>query len=159
MKTFFFGVFTVHQLLSPVFADEATKIVGGVETVKGRYPYQVAMMAEDFQYCGGSLVDEYWVLSAAHCKSQGGNPSVRIGSFNLATDDPNDYETIEIDWETKHPDYDDSTLENDFMMVKLKEPSSYATVNLDDGSNTLEKDTDVTVMGWVSRIFDSSLPW
>ena len=60
------------------------------------------------------------------------------------------YEDIEIEWETKHPDYDSSSLDNDLMMVKLAESSSYIPVALDDGSQTLTSGTDVTVMGWVS---------
>ncbi|MEQ8504328.1 MAG: serine protease [Rhodospirillales bacterium] len=49
------------------------KIVGGTEAPVGAYPWQVTLLVDwintplDAHFCGGSLVDEKWVLTAAHC--------------------------------------------------------------------------------------------
>ncbi|XP_051692243.2 transmembrane protease serine 9 isoform X1 [Oryctolagus cuniculus] len=42
-------------------------IVGGVESVRGRWPWMVSLIREKKQVCGGSLLNRRWVMSAAHC--------------------------------------------------------------------------------------------
>lgn len=137
----------VLLLLPQALADDKTKIVGGVEVnPEGRYPFQVAMIdSNGNQYCGGSLVDKDWVLCAAHCAGVGSR--VYIGRHDLS-DDNEIFDSIEIDWETMHPDYKNETMDNDFMMVKLKQSSSKTPVTLDDDSVDLSAGVDVTVMGW-----------
>ena len=44
-----------------------TKIVGGKQTEIGEYPWMAALMYNSFHFCGGSLVNDRWVVTAAHC--------------------------------------------------------------------------------------------
>jgi secreted trypsin-like serine protease len=51
-----------------------TKIVGGTAVPNGKYTFQAALLAQSFgtndferQYCGGSLITPFEVLTAAHC--------------------------------------------------------------------------------------------
>ncbi|XP_022347373.1 serine protease 38 [Enhydra lutris kenyoni] len=43
------------------------KILGGADALERRWPWQVSVHYRGFHVCGGSIIDEYWVLSAAHC--------------------------------------------------------------------------------------------
>ncbi|DAA28332.1 TPA: protease, serine, 39-like [Bos taurus] len=43
------------------------KILGGVDALEGKWPWQASVHFVGFHICGGSIIDEYWILSAAHC--------------------------------------------------------------------------------------------
>ncbi|KAJ7394693.1 Mannan-binding lectin serine protease 1 [Desmophyllum pertusum] len=43
------------------------RIVGGQDSSKGAYPWHVLLMKNGRVACGGSLLNEQWVLTAAHC--------------------------------------------------------------------------------------------
>ena len=49
--------------------------MGGTVAPVNSWPWQV-MVTDEYgsQFCGGSLVDPYWVVTAAHCLD-GGTPS------------------------------------------------------------------------------------
>merc|ERR1719513_295788 len=45
----------------------AGRIVGGHEAEEHERPWQVALFIDDAWFCGGSLISENYVLTAAHC--------------------------------------------------------------------------------------------
>lgn len=45
----------------------SNRIVGGVETGVNEWPWQAALMYGNSQFCGGSLINDRYVLTAAHC--------------------------------------------------------------------------------------------
>ena len=55
--------------------EPLTKIVGGSHSQPTSWPWQVSIqyLGSDYlwyHFCGGSLVDTHWVVTAAHCVSQ-----------------------------------------------------------------------------------------
>lgn len=84
--------FTVQpQLLTPPLATvtgasaNQPEIVGGKEANPGAWPWQVAILNAaiennwNAQYCGGSLIDPYWVLTAAHCVADVPPTEIAVG--------------------------------------------------------------------------------
>ncbi|XP_020624029.1 mannan-binding lectin serine protease 2-like [Orbicella faveolata] len=53
------------------------RIVGGQNAFKGAYPWHVLLMRAGEVACGGSLLNEQWVLTAAHCVTTKQNGIVR----------------------------------------------------------------------------------
>ena len=43
------------------------KIYRGRDAQVGQYPYQVSIQTSGVHVCGGSIISEKWILTAAHC--------------------------------------------------------------------------------------------
>ena len=122
-------------------------IIGGQETIPGRYPYIAGLLpsSSSSPICGGSLIAEQWVLSAAHCYPDIGFIDIgRHNRFNISES----YEMIEVDFMVVHPDYNSFTLENDVLLIRLKEPSKITPVSLISASDNVPPGSKTTVMGW-----------
>lgn len=69
--------------------DITPQVVGGVETVPNSRPYQVALLMNGRQGCGGTLISPDWVLTAAHCLDSASTSSltVQVGAHSMSRRD------------------------------------------------------------------------
>jgi V8-like Glu-specific endopeptidase len=128
---------------------QGTTIVGGSAAEIEDYPWQVALVragnytAKSVQFCGGSIINEEWILTAAHCLDDFSNAneiSIAYGMGSLEEDD-NTISYVEVEAFYLHPNYDDQSQDNDIALIKLASPIptgataqiiSYATSNTTD---------------------------
>ena len=64
--------------------DFQQRIVGGVEFAVSNIPWQVQILVDDVNACGGTILDNLTILSAANCFEHQYTPSiVRAGSIKF----------------------------------------------------------------------------
>ncbi|XP_047455807.1 trypsin-3-like isoform X2 [Mugil cephalus] len=97
------------------------KIVGGYECRKNSVPYQVSLYT-GYNYCGGILLSNEWVLSAAHCRSKS-NVEVRLGEHDLWEPEGTEQHIMSAEF-IRHPNYNPRTQDSDIMLIKLSEPAT-----------------------------------
>ncbi len=138
----------------PLQADEPD-IVGGREVVPGAWPWQAALVfssaSNDFagQYCGGTLIDPEWVVTAAHCADGDiiNRVQVVLGKHKLSV---HDGEHISITEVIIHPEYSGNIGSADIALLHLSTPSTRTVLPLDlavDG-NVEARALQATVTGW-----------
>uniref|UniRef100_A0A8C7YYP3 trypsin n=1 Tax=Oryzias sinensis TaxID=183150 RepID=A0A8C7YYP3_9TELE len=104
-----------------VALQEDEKIVGGFECQKNSVPYQVSLFT-GYNYCGGTLLSEQWVLSAAHCEPKS-NLEVRLGEHDIWEHEGTEQHIMSAKF-IRHPNYDPRSQDNDIMLIKLSEPAT-----------------------------------
>jgi secreted trypsin-like serine protease len=127
--------------------QDSSRIIGGGEAQKGRYSYIASLTKERTHVCGGSLIADDIILSAAHC---GGHfDGVELGRHDV-TDQAENFERYNIEKSLKHPNYKDAagSFDNDFMVIKLYGWSEKQVVRINFNTNSPKNDEDLFVAGW-----------
>ncbi|MFD3534979.1 serine protease [Streptomyces sp. NPDC058664] len=110
-------------------APPAQAVVGGQEARPHQYPFMAGLVdvVERRVMCGGALIGDRYVLTAAHCLTGSySSPSrvgVLLGDHDLTTgaDSPHAV-LVTPDLFLPHPEYDPVTQRNDIALVRLAEP-------------------------------------
>ncbi|KAM7338261.1 hypothetical protein ACRRTK_001745 [Alexandromys fortis] len=85
---FFLDDFTNSTILDNVTEnsepyDDFRRVVGGENTKPGQIPWQVILNGEVKAFCGGAIINEKWVVTAAHCLKPGDKIEVVAGDYNI----------------------------------------------------------------------------
>ncbi|XP_011180891.2 trypsin alpha-3 [Zeugodacus cucurbitae] len=96
------------------------KIIGGTKAKFASTPYQVSVRLNGYHFCGGSIIANDVVLTAAHCifKDQLNNYQVQYGVDNVGKT----ANIVKIAKITTHEKFNKDTIDYDVAVIKLTAP-------------------------------------
>jgi secreted trypsin-like serine protease len=127
-------------------------IVGGVEAKEGEYPWQVRLystMDDNIGFCGGSIIDDRWILTAAHCVLNSEAVVVGYGNIDRTMTTKIPSEKIIV-----HPGYVAGE-KADVALIKLQQPipnaGKISYVDAAQEQALMPAGAKVTVTGWGAK--------
>jgi len=117
-------------------------IYHGQTTPKGAFPFIVALIQAEApdteegnyqgQFCGGSLISDRWLITAAHCMTAEDDQKRPIEitpdkvNIYAGSNDFKDGKRIKVKRVIRHPQYDPEKFENDVALLELAESAKSA---------------------------------
>ncbi|KAM9061124.1 chymotrypsinogen A-like [Sarcophilus harrisii] len=147
------GVPAINTDLNSMFM-----IVNGQNAVPGSWPWQVSLQRRGNHFCGGSLISNKWVVTAAHCYVKT-TDKVIAGMHDM-----NSYrekvQVLRIAKIFRNKNYDPDTLINDIALLKLATPANFQKnvfpVCLPSASDDFPEGTTCVTTGWGRTIYNAS---
>lgn len=136
----------------------SSRVVGGHDAEPGSAPYQVSLQGFFGHSCGGAIVADLWILTAAHCVVGASLSQLRVlVGTNSLKEGGQKYDPAKF---IVHSRYNKPEFHNDIALVKLK-----SKLELNDNVKAIEYSEKVvpvnatlTLTGWGRTSTGGSIP-
>lgn len=109
-------------------SQSGLRIINGAEARPFSHPWQVKVITTNGRSignCGGSLINNQWVLTAAHCLSTDRSKmSVQLGAHNYKNTEDGKV-SLAVERMIGHEAYDEKRIVNDIALLKLTNPVEF----------------------------------
>ncbi|XP_013912145.1 PREDICTED: serine protease 27-like [Thamnophis sirtalis] len=133
----------------------STRIVGGQPASEGAWPWQAGLTVLNITFCGGTLIDKNWVLTAAHCFSwmPEGFEEIFVGLGHHQLMNPsNNSKKFGIQQIIPHPNYSANDTMYDIALVELNDTVDITKyilpMCLPESSVKFPDNTSCWITGW-----------
>jgi len=164
MKVFILLALLGAAAASPFITSSPTKrfperIVGGVEAGKGDFPY-IVQIKRGGHYCGGSIVNANWMVTAAHCSVASISGYEVVAGEHRLNQNEGSEQTRSVAQIIRHPNYNSNTLANDIAVWRVNQAFEFnqfvAAANV--APPGFQSAANVDVAGWGTLQSGGSLP-
>uniref|UniRef100_A0A8C5A830 Transmembrane serine protease 2 n=1 Tax=Gadus morhua TaxID=8049 RepID=A0A8C5A830_GADMO len=103
----------------------SARIVGGTPAVQRAWPWQVSLQYYGQHFCGGTIIGQYWILTAAHCFPSEPSDTSILRVY---------YGGVQLSWMSSsasvrriivHEDYNIEPQANDVALLRLRRPLTF----------------------------------
>ncbi|KAM9167358.1 granzyme K-like [Mergus octosetaceus] len=126
-------------------------IIGGHPVPPHSQPYMAAIQRKNSTVCGGALVGDQWVLTAAHCRLKKEEFRVVLGAHRASIHEK-EQQIFKIMNLFCHPQFNMSSMTNDIMLLKLDRVANLnkyvQPLHLPECVEDIKHGTECTVAGW-----------
>lgn len=120
-------LFTVALLFSFVYGSLATenRIYGGQEAKPGQFPHQSSLRFRGVHTCGGSILSDHFILTAAECiwERNESRYVIIVGAHKRKGNDGPVHQISRFIW---HEDYNDTSKKHDIGLIEV-----YSSIKFD----------------------------
>jgi len=107
------------------------KIIGsGNEAAKNSYPWMVALLIDGRHFCGGSLIDDQHVMTAAHCTDGAKSITMLLGVHRIKGGSGPEEGRMVVNVTKgdiyQHPDYNPNTISHDITIIRMPEKVTFS---------------------------------
>ncbi|CAL8113620.1 unnamed protein product [Orchesella dallaii] len=118
---------------STTAGEEATtqgqRIIGHTPALPHAYPWMVALLINGRSFCGGSVIDDQHIITAAHCTDGAETVTILLGTHNLkaSSEEEPGRRVVNVTAENihQHPKYNEDTVTHDISIIRLPEKLTF----------------------------------
>ncbi|ORX96784.1 trypsin-like serine protease [Basidiobolus meristosporus CBS 931.73] len=131
-------------------------VIGGKEVKRiEEYPFMCHLFIQNNPACGGSIIHEYWILTAGHCLfRQDRAASATYSPEDIVVVIGNRANSIQLPLKVRyfvvHPEFDNVRLKNDIALVRVASKMQFnrQTNSIKISQDQVDADEELAALGW-----------